>query len=82
MKRVLIGSLTALALLAAGGISTFAHCRQYEYACSFVDENGDGICDNCGTCSSDRNAAAGGSCNPNHRQTARYCGNGGHHGKN
>ena len=50
MKRVLIGSLTALALLAAGGISTFAHCRQYEYACSFVDENGDGICDNWETC--------------------------------
>ena len=49
---------------------------------NYVDANADGICDNRGTCSSDRNAAAGGSCNPNHRQTARYCGNGGHHGKN
>lgn len=49
---------------------------------NYVDADADGICDNRGTCSSDRNAAAGGSCNPNHRQTARYCGNGGNYGKN
>lgn len=47
----------------------------------YVDADADGICDHHGNCTNRMNASADGSCGGNNRQTARYCGNGGHHGK-
>lgn len=47
----------------------------------YADADADGICDHRSNCTNRTNANADGSCDGNNRQTARYCGNGGHHGK-
>lgn len=54
MKKRVIGVLLAVVVMSAGSMSVSAagHCGRYADAgrggaCSYVDENGDGICDNC-----------------------------------
>lgn len=56
MKRIFLGVLTSAVVLSLGATSAFAACHAVRRGpisvdsaiCSFVDLDGDGICDNCG----------------------------------